>query len=232
MTPVASTAAATRGRHVTIPRGPRRVSGPARRRPAPPPTTLGPRLLRRTAELADARLLERLVRGRGWIAVIGVMLMGLVFVQVSMLQLNTGIGRDVETAAKLERSNQLLRNTVADLGASDRVTAAAQKYGMVMPTAGDVRYLRAGAAGPDAAVRGISAPAPVVQQSTTPVTPATGVTPTATGVTPATTGVTPTGTATPSTTTAPVTETQPQVAATTPSTTAVAASTGGAAPTP
>jgi hypothetical protein len=237
MTPVASTAAASRTGRVAVPR---RVSGPVRRRAAPAArATLGPQLLRRAAELADARLLARLVRGRAWIAVIGVMLMGLVFVQVSMLRLNTGIGRDVATAASLERANQQLRNTVAGLGAGDRIASAAQKLGMVMPAAGPVHYLTAGAASADAAVRGISAPDPVTQQpaspsavapaTTAPVTPA--VTPvggvaTAAPVTPATTAppVTPVTQQPP-----PVTQQPP---ATTAPPTAVAAATGGAAPGP
>jgi len=251
MTPVASTAAASRTGRIAVPRAPRRVSGPARRRPAPASP-----LLQRAAALADARLLDRLIRGRAWIAVIGVMLMGLVFVQVSMLRLNTGIGRDVATAAQLERTNQQLRNTVAELGAGEQIEAAAAKYGMVMPAAGKVHYLQAGRSGVDAAVRGISAPAPVQQQplpvadpmTPTPATatPAAGVTPGA--VTPG--AATPTGVAagqslatqqqpsaaaaaqqTPPATTAPPAATQ-QAPDTTSPPTAGAASSGGAAPTP
>src|SRR4051794_426802 len=81
------------------PRHPRRVSGPARRptaAPAPRALPLGARLRTRVRELPDARLLDRLIRGRAWIVLIGVLLMGIVVMQVSLLKLNTGIGRAVE----------------------------------------------------------------------------------------------------------------------------------------
>ncbi len=244
MTPVATTAAAaSRSGRIAVPRAPRRVSGPARR-----PAQTSP-LLQRAAALADARLLDRLIRGRAWIAVIGVMLMGLVFVQVSMLQLNTGISRDVATAAQLERSNQNLRNTVSELGAGDRIATAAQKLGMVMPTAGEVHYLQAGRTSTDAAVRGISAPAPVQQQplvaeATTPTPAATPLAGAATAgaATPAVTqqAAPVTQQALPATQQAPVTQQQAPAAGTTVTpaatsstpTAAAATSSGGAAPTP
>jgi hypothetical protein len=158
MTPLASNTAARplQGGGYALPRAPRRSSGPARR--------TAPRLIDRAAGVADARLLDRLIRGRAWIALVGVMLMGLVFVQVSMLQLNTGIARDVAGAGQLERDNQQLRNTVATLGAGDRIETYAQRLGMVMPAAGQVRYLNASRASAQAAAAGISAPAPVAQQ--------------------------------------------------------------------
>jgi cell division protein FtsL len=188
MTPVASNSAARtlQGGGYALPRAPRRSSGPTRR--------TAPRLIDRAAGVADARLLDRLIRGRAWIALVGVMLMGLVFVQVSMLQLNTGIARDVAGASQLERDNQQLRNTVATLGAGDRIETYAQRLGMVMPAAGQVRYLNASRASAQAAAAGISAPAPVAQQpladGTIPTaadTPAATTTPTTvdqTGVAP------------------------------------------------
>ncbi len=225
MTP-AATHAATHG--ATIPR---RVSGPTRRRRV---QHAEPALLGRFGELADSRLLERLTRGRGWIALIGVMLLGLVFVQVSMLRLNTGIGHDVATAGKLERANQQLRNTVADLAATDRVAAAAQREGMVMPAAGAVHYLDAGKSSADAAARGISAPAPVQQQpltTTTSTAAAVGTTATpvtAAGVTPV---VQPQTTVTPQQTTVTPQQQDP-VTAQQPDPTALAASNGGVAAAP
>jgi hypothetical protein len=108
------------------PRGPRRVSGPARGRartlpprataPAPSvalPQPLVPRVLDVLRGLPDARWLDRLVRGRAWILVIGIALIGLVAMQVSMLGMNAGIGRAVERTATLERQNADLRATVS-----------------------------------------------------------------------------------------------------------------------
>jgi cell division protein FtsL len=122
--------------------GPRRVSGPSRTRPAPavtaPGILVGAAGLART--LPDSRALDRLIRGRTWVAVIAVALIGIVAMQVHMLGLNAGIGRAVEKATTLEQQNTTLRLEVSRLGSGDRIAAEAQQLGLVMPNAGEVRY--------------------------------------------------------------------------------------------
>lgn len=141
------------------PRG-RRVSGPARPRSAAP---------RRAALVDGGTLLDRLIHGRVWIAFVAVALVGLVFLQVSLLKLNSGIGRAVQTAATLERQNASLRAEVSRLDSGERIQVVADRLGLVMPAAGDRRYLRAGGGGYAAqAARGLTAPAPVVQQPLEP----------------------------------------------------------------
>jgi hypothetical protein len=93
--------------------------------------------------IGDARVLDRLVRGRAWIALVAVALIGVVFMQVSLLKLNAGISRAVTSADTLERQNATparvdLRARVGD--ARRRVRRAT---GMVMPAAGDVHYIDA-----------------------------------------------------------------------------------------
>ena len=122
--------------------GPRRVSGPTRTRPAA--ATTAPGILVGAAGLArtlpDSRALDRLIRGRTWVAVIAVALIGIVAMQVHMLGLNAGIGRAVEKATTLEQQNTALRLEVSRLGSGDRIAAEAQQLGLVMPNAGEVRY--------------------------------------------------------------------------------------------
>ena len=122
--------------------GPRRVSGPTRTRPAAATTAPGIRVgaagLART--LPDSRALDRLIRGRTWVAVIAVALIGIVAMQVHMLGLNAGIGRAVEKATTLEQQNTALRLEVSRLGSGDRIATEAQQLGLVMPNAGEVRY--------------------------------------------------------------------------------------------
>ena len=129
------------------PRAPRRVSGPAAGRRSAPPSETGTPLAVRVARVARALperpLVHRLVRGQGWIGVIGFLLIGIVAMQVSLLKLNAGIGRAVERSAALERSNGELRAQVSRLSASERVQARAAELGMVMPAAGSVAYVRA-----------------------------------------------------------------------------------------
>jgi len=176
--PAAATAA---GRPRTVrrspaPRAPRRVSGPARRpsvAPAPRALPLGARLSARLRELPDARLLDRLIRGRAWVVLVGVLLMGIVAMQVSLLKLNTGIGRAVEATSTLERKNSALRLSVSRLSSGERIQTAAARIGMVMPTPGDVRYLNVRKArDPRAAVLTMRVPKSDTQQlaSTTTLT--------------------------------------------------------------
>jgi hypothetical protein len=195
----ARTARATRtGPHRRAPsRPPRRVSGPARGAraavPVPagagaataaPPLTL--RLGRAGARIGDARLLDRLVRGRGWIALVAIGLLGIVFMQVSMLRLNAGISRAITTAETLEQQNSTLRADISKLDAGDRIADTAAAQGMVRPPAGDVNYLDARKADGAAAAKAIRTPNPVkveaspateAAQQQAPVAPAAATAP-------------------------------------------------------
>lgn len=74
---------------------------------------------------------------------IGIALGGIVAMQVSLLKLNTGISRAVESAATLERQNAELEVQVARMSSNERIQFAAKKLGLVMPDAGVVNFLRA-----------------------------------------------------------------------------------------
>ncbi len=121
---------------------PRRVSGPSRGRAAASSTApaflVGAAGLART--LPDSRALDRLIRGRMWVGVIAVALIGIVAMQVHMLGLNAGIGRAVEKATTLEQQNTSLRLEVSRLGSGERIATEARQLGLVMPNAGEVRY--------------------------------------------------------------------------------------------
>jgi hypothetical protein len=88
-------------------------------------------------------MVDRLLRGRVWIWVIGLMLGGIVAMQVSLLGLNAGISRAVEESGALERQNADLEAAVAQLSSGERIQAAALAEGMVTPPAGEVAYLTA-----------------------------------------------------------------------------------------
>ena len=174
MTPPPADVAAGRLPRAATPRVPRRVSGPARpaRRRAPAVRT-GARagLLARLRAVPDARLLDRLVRGRGWIAIVGVALIGIVFLQVSLLNLNAGISRAVTSAETLERQNATLRESIAQLDTGERISDAATEAGMVMPSAGEVTFLDARRADGRKAAAAVRPPKPVASTATTGATP-------------------------------------------------------------
>ncbi len=125
----------------------RRVSGPLRPAAAPAGTgsvrrgTTG--VFERIRALPETRLIDGLLRGRAWIWLIGVLLGGIVAMQVSLLKLNTGISRAVTTVGTLERQNAAFEAEIAQLGSGDRVRETAAATGMVTPAAGDVAFLRA-----------------------------------------------------------------------------------------
>ena len=179
-----ATAAATGHRSRTVrrgpaPRAPRRVSGPTRPPRAAlagagagtvvarPPLSL--RLGRRAMRVGDARVLDRLVRGRAWIAIVAAALIGIVFMQVSMLKLNAGVSRAVTAADTLERQNSTLRADISKLDSGERVQDAAANLGMTTRAAGDVHYLDAARASAARAAASIKPPNPVA-----PVAPALG----------------------------------------------------------
>jgi cell division protein FtsL len=123
---------------------PRRVSGPATRGRAvaqPAPQVPLARVLEALRGLPDSKWLDRLLRGQGWVVLIGIALMGIVAMQVSLLKMNTGIGQSIEKAGALERQNADLRAEVSRLSSEERITSNAGRLGLVMPDAGEVRYV-------------------------------------------------------------------------------------------
>jgi hypothetical protein len=158
--PPSATAAAKRSttRRSSGTRVHRRVSGPARparasraatappvprRLPAAAPA-FGPfaqRALRTARTLRDSHAVDRLVRGRVWIGLLGVLLIGLVGLNVSLLKLNAAAGRNAEWAKKLRVENADLRARVSRLHSAAHIQAEGRKQGLVMPAAADVHYL-------------------------------------------------------------------------------------------
>ena len=108
--------------------------------------------------------MDRLVRSRAWVVIVGIGLIGIVAMQVSMLKLNSGIGRAVDTVATLERSNASLKAEVSRLSSGDRIQTLAGQRGFLMPEPADVTYLRAGDKRSDGfrAARRMRAPDPAI----------------------------------------------------------------------
>ncbi len=152
---------------------PRRVSGPiggrtaaagAARRTAPKRgharTSIGARAAAFVRAMPDHALLDRLIRGRAWIPVLGVMLAGIVAMQVEVLKLGATMGRAIEQGTALQSRNELLRDSVASLEDEQRIVRLASGLGMVMPAPGGVGFLRARASNVNRAAANIKAPDP------------------------------------------------------------------------
>jgi hypothetical protein len=186
-------------------------SVPAPRRPISGATVSTTLPLHRLRALPDHRWLDSLLRSRAWIWIMGIGLGGIVFMQVSLLKMNAGISRAVESAATLDRSNAALEGQVAELSSGDRIRTLAAGLGLFAPSAGSVAYLHA-RPGVDAsrAARNMTAPSAQAREvvasdgrsAATATTPA-GTTTTAAPVATATPA--PVATATPAPTTSPPT---------------------------
>jgi cell division protein FtsL len=150
--PRAATAAARSGAQVQpAPRRPRQRPRPARRKsgavprarslPAAPRLRQAPR--RRWALAATGSVvLDRVLRGRAWVALIGTLLVGIVFFNVSVMRLDENITRTSERATTLKQANARLLLQAAKLGSSERIQRAAARRGLVLPAPGQVRYLK------------------------------------------------------------------------------------------
>ncbi len=122
----------------------RRVSGAAAGAPA---VALPVRVLHapfaRAARARTGSLLDALLSGRGWIALVFVLLAGIVFFNVDLLQMNRDIARNADKISALKRENARLLLDEARLASSERIQEAAAQLGFVLPAPGEVRYLKA-----------------------------------------------------------------------------------------
>jgi hypothetical protein len=133
-------------RRVQPQRVPRRVSGPATGRAAARPSphrspTVGARALSVVRSLPDHSLLDRLVRGRAWIPVLGVLLAGIVATQVEILKLGTSLGRSLERTTTLQSTNESLQANIASLDDAGRIERLATRMGLITPSASLVTFL-------------------------------------------------------------------------------------------
>jgi cell division protein FtsL len=141
----ASARRATRG-HAAAPRrapSTRRVSGAT----GAPAVALPVRVINapfaRAARRRTSGVLDALLTGRGWIALVFVLLAGIVFLNVDLLQMNREIARNAEKISTLKREIARNRLDAARLASSERIQDSAAQLGLVRPPAGEVRYLKA-----------------------------------------------------------------------------------------
>src|SRR3954454_10460966 len=176
--------AAQRARAVTAPRPAqapaRRKSGAAKPRRATRPAASP---VARVLNSRGMPLLDRILRGPAWVVMLGALLAGIVFLNVSVLELNRGIARTDAKSADLERTNSGLRARVAKLDSGERIQQLAAARGFVMPQPGDVAYVRDRASNARLAAQRMTPPTPATTTTTTtPTATTTPATPTTTVV--------------------------------------------------
>jgi cell division protein FtsL len=183
----------------------------------------------RAARARAGGVLDALLRGRAWIALVAVLLVGIVFFNVDLLELNRNIAQTADKAARMKRENATLRLKLARLASSERIQHAAARRGLELPAPGEVRYLRLhpGADARRAAAR-ITEPGPGEATPVSSGTPTPALTPSAQSAPTAQAAPTTPGAGTQTTTTTPT----PSPTTTTPAAPAAGSPTGGAAPAP
>jgi hypothetical protein len=130
---------------------PLRVAAPARKAPARKPPARRKAPTRRPGgqlipiaagaatavrQLPDSSLMVRMTRGRVWIGVLGVLLAGIVAINVATLSLSAAAGGIDRNITALEEENSLLRGHDARLSGSARLRHDAAAYGLA-PAATD-----------------------------------------------------------------------------------------------
>ena len=169
----------------TAPAPARRKSGPAAKpRQAPSPVA-------RVLNSRGMPVLDRILRGPIWVVMLGGLLAGIVYLNVSVLETNRTIARTDAKAAALERVNSTLRERVSKLDSGERIQELAAAKGFVMPQPGEVTYVRPHRSNARLAAQRITAPNETTTTTTT-TTPTATTTPTTT--TPAPTTTTPAST--------------------------------------
>jgi hypothetical protein len=127
------------------------VRTPRRARPTSRAAAVGGQLIPlagRTAvavgQLPDSGLMVRMTRGRAWIAVLGVLLAGIVSLNVITLSFAASSGRIDEQITTLEEENGVLGSRDATLSGIGRTRAAAGAIGLAMPSSEDIHFTDAG----------------------------------------------------------------------------------------
>lgn len=151
--------------------------------------------------IADSGFVVGMTRGRAWIIVLGLLLGGIVALNVVGLSLSAS-GSSVSTKVdELQQENSVMRARIANRLSNERITEAASTLGLAVPAPDAVHYIGAKSSDAETAAKrladGLIATAPPAIEATvtdpaTTTDPATVPTdPTAEAVDPAMTATTP-----------------------------------------
>lgn len=95
-------------------------------------------------DISDSSLIMRLTRGRGWIAVLSALLLGIVALNVISLSLNAGSGRLSLQIDELKTEISSLQAQIDERLSASRVEQGASHLGLAVPDPKSITYLNAG----------------------------------------------------------------------------------------
>jgi hypothetical protein len=102
-----------------------------------------PGLLVAVGRLERHRLLHHLIAGRAWIGLVAFALIGIVTLQLALLELNSNVGRALEREATLQRENAALAIDNSELAAGNRVESLASRLDLQLVPMSALRFLTA-----------------------------------------------------------------------------------------
>jgi hypothetical protein len=129
-------------------RAPARAPQRARPRKRPSGGQLIPLAVGRTAvavsQLPDSGLVVRMTRGRAWIAVLGLLLVGIVALNVATLSFAATAGKIDAQITTLEKENSMLGGREASRYGTARIRHEAAALGLTMPNIEEPQLVEAG----------------------------------------------------------------------------------------
>jgi hypothetical protein len=108
--------------------------------------------------ISSSPVLDRLIRGRAWIGLLAFALIGIVAMQLLVLELNTGIGRTLTRVAQLQRANAQLGIEDSTYSSEGRIAPLAAATGMTIAPIGTVHFVAAAPADVSHAAAALSTP--------------------------------------------------------------------------
>jgi hypothetical protein len=96
------------------------------------------------SQLPDSGLVVRLTRGRAWIGLLGVLLVGIVALNVVTLSFAASSGKIDEEITALEQDSSILRGRDAKSSGIGAVRNAAGPLGLAMPSSDEIHFVDAG----------------------------------------------------------------------------------------
>lgn len=116
-------------------RAPARKTAPKRRTAATQPRLVvaAGRTAVAVRQLPDSSLVVRMTRGRAWIAVLGMLLVGIVALNVATLSFAATAGQIDEQITTLEQENSMLESREAQHFSTARVRSQGAELGLAMP---------------------------------------------------------------------------------------------------
>jgi len=93
--------------------------------------------------LPDSSLMVRMTRGRAWIAVLGMLLAGIVAMNVITLSIAATAGTVEQNIAALDRENSMLRARDAQRSGAERIRSDAAAIGLTVASSDEIQAVEA-----------------------------------------------------------------------------------------